>query len=143
MPYGDLSKNLLFSLKKLFSYLRCANTSLVARLPGLVSDGKIVKKILGRVNVIFLLTDFTPGGLVTEYTVSQNSPNPIALKISTFYSWAVGGRQERFLSCSASLTQRWVQLATVCANSNTQIQIHEYNTKKKNTKIQKYKIQNT
>ena len=74
--------------------MRCANTSLVARLPGLVSDGKIVKKILGRVNVIFLLTDFTPGGLVTEYTVSQNSPNPIALKISHFIlgQW-VGGKK--------------------------------------------------
>ena len=64
--------------------------------PGLVSDGKIVKKILGRVNVIFLLTDFTPGGLVTEYTVSQNSPNPIALKIFTFYSWAILGGKKGF-----------------------------------------------
>ena len=34
-----------------------------------------------------MLTDFTPGGLVTEYTVSQNSPNRIALKISTFLFW--------------------------------------------------------
>ena len=33
------------------------------------------------VNVIFLLTDFTLGGLVTEYTVSQSGPNRIALKI--------------------------------------------------------------
>ena len=62
-----------------------------------------------------MLTDFTPGGLVTEYTVSQNSLNRIALKISTFLfcpksctpsSWAA----EVFYHARPV----WLQLATVC-----------------------------
>ena len=44
-----------------------------------------MEKIFHRVNVIFLLTDFTPGGVVTGDTVSQNGPNLIALKISTCF----------------------------------------------------------
>ena len=65
-----------------------------------------------RVNVIFLLTDFTPGGLVTEYTVSQNSPNRIALKISTFLFTEVS----KVFYHARPVLGRWqVQLATtVC-----------------------------